>query len=228
MNLLKSRRILVLSIAGIVLAVAIIAAIIIANDPYRGLEKERGNIVSEETQEVVGRRLDLSLAALDAQKKNGEDLDLDLYNSIAFDAWTLGDLVLAREISEEYFTHNDLNYGAWNHYGNILSAMGDKEAAEAAYYRSIELAPNVEEYYRDYMNIVAEDPERDEEVKAILEVAIASVGQTSWNMVTLGNWYLEHDDCDRAVDHYKVASDLDPENETIKLDLEELRLQCAE
>jgi tetratricopeptide (TPR) repeat protein len=228
MNLLKSRRILVLSIAGVVLAVAIVTAIIIANDPYRGLETERGNSVDEQTQEVVGRRLDLSLAALDAQKKDGGDIDLDLYNSIALDAWTLGDLVLAREISEEYFTHNNQNYGAWNHYGNILNAMGDKEGAEAAYLRTIEVAPNVEEYYRDYMNIVAEDPERDEEVKAILEVAIAATGQTSWNMVTLGNWYEEHGECDRAIDHYEVAADLAPENENIALDLEELRATCSE
>jgi tetratricopeptide (TPR) repeat protein len=227
MDVLQSRRKLIIGIAGVVVAVAIIWAIVAASNPYRGLETERRNNIDDTTREIVGQRLELSLAALEAQKDVG-DVELDLYTSVIFDAWVMGDLVLARETSEEYFEHNDINYAAWNMYGAVLKEMGDLEGAEDAYMQAIQLNPNVEEYYRDLINVISEDPERSGDVKEALETLIENAGQSSWSMVTLGEWYRENGECDEAIAHYKVAAGLAPELESIQADLESLQKECAE
>lgn len=227
MEVLKTRRKLILGIAGLVVIAAISWGIIAASDPYTGLETERGNSVDESTRNIVEQRLSLSLAALNAQKGT-DDLDLNLYNSIIFDAWTLGDLVLAREMSEEYFELNSVNYGAWNMYGNILVAMGDLVGAEDAYVQAVQLNPNVEEHYRDLINVISEDPERSDDVKEVLETLILNGGQSSWSMVRLGEWYYNNDDCEEAIAHYEVAAQLAPEIEAIQTDLDGLRTECSE
>lgn len=183
--------------------------------------------LDEATRNYFTQRLAIDQAAIEAAKKSGGEVDLNLYLAVASDAYSLGDLVTARTALEAQLAGNALNYSAWNFYGTVLEDMTDYDGAKDAYKKAIDSQAAIEEFYRDYINLlVAHFPGSEQEVKSILELSIKERGQTTWNMVELGDWYREAGDCSQAIEHYTVAVSLSPDNQTIKDDLAELRKTC--
>ena len=183
--------------------------------------------LDEATRNYFTQRLAVDQAAIEAAKQSGAELDLDLYLAVASDAYALGDLVTARTALEVQLEGNALNYSAWNFYGTVLEDMTDYDGAKDAYKKAIDSQAAIEEFYRDYINLlVAHFPGSAQEVKSILELSIKERGQTSWNMVELGDWYKEAGDCSQAIEHYTVAASLTPGSQAIKDDLATLRQGC--
>ncbi len=198
---------------------------------YRGLVTTDDTGLTEEQRQYYLTQIGTSQSALEAQKKTMDinDVDWDLYLSIAYNSAAFGDLVAAREILEEYFTLHQLNPAAYSLYGSVLVRMEDRAGAEEAFRTAVNLQPS-EESYRKLISAVRNNPpddSREDEVKEILEDAVSKIGQTSWLMNELAKWYLAAGDCTAALAHYKVAQDLlPPGNEAIIADIAAAREQC--
>lgn len=197
-------------------------------DPYAGLTTTFEIEMDEATKSLIDSRLSTTLAAIDAAKKSGEEVDANLYQSASVDFYLKGDLVNAREYLETYLAINPLSYIAWNNYGDVLEKMTDYVGAEKAYRKAIEIQGGTEEYYRDLYNLISVHyPERKTEAKQVLELSVDKVGQTNWNMIMLGRWYAVARDCDKAEAHYKVAKSLAPENVSIADEYKEVVKECG-
>lgn len=231
MKFLETRRQFIFGIALLVFVGALVYAGFANSNAwkYQGLTLQSDVEMDEETRNILETRIATTQAAIDAQR-GSDDIDLNLYTNLAFDAILMGDLVLARETYEEYFERNAINYIAWNNYANVLRDMGDTEKAEEAYRKAVELG-GMEEYYSDLIDHIRKndpDGEREDEVKALLEQDVEENGQSSWSMVMLAQWYMDHDDCERALDHYEVAVSLLPDNETLVQEYEDAKDTCAQ
>ena len=227
-----SRQQIVGLIVGVVAVVLVGYAISLAvrpNDPYAGLVLFRETEMDEATREYFTQRLQTTKAAIQAAEESGAEIDLNLYLSAASDAYSLGDLVQAREMLEKQLAGNSINFVAWNNYALVLVDMKDYADAEDAFKQTLEIDSTIEKYYADYADfLVTVYPERRDDLKALVEADLARNGQTVWNMVTLADWYAEAGECDRAVSHYKVAVVLEPKSQALKDDMAALEESCIE
>jgi tetratricopeptide (TPR) repeat protein len=217
----------------VVVALAVYAAAFFTSNEgrYQGLVLQDDTGLTPESQAYFEQQLNTAESAIAAAEASGEEVDWSLYLTAAWNAAALGDLVKARETYEDYLDLNQINPAPWNAYGSVLMRMEDYPAAEDAFKTAAELAPS-EEFFRDWIMAIenqAPNGERDEEVKNILEVSVDTIGQNPWSMTELAQWYLRHDECDKALDHYEVAKDLlPPDNEAIVQDIAAARAQCSE
>lgn len=233
MNLLKSRRQLVLGVALLVLIGTVVYGFLTKQGPvqeqssYEGLVLEEEVIQDNVTREYFLIRLGFLEAALAAQQEAyGEDFDWDLYLDIAHDASQIGDLVTQREAYEDLLALNPINFTAWNNYANVLTFMEDYENAEDAYYKALELNAT-EDHFRDYISFLdtfVEDS--DQRVRETLELGVTVHGQTRYFMVNLGEWYFERGDCENAISHYEIAAANNPDFEDIQLRLNDVQAAC--
>ena len=200
-------------------------------NPYYGLVTEMEVQSTPEVISQLEQQKATALASIQASIEAGERPDLNMYELAAQAAYYLGDLVSAREIYEEYFTENAINPSAWNTYGNILVRMEDWQSAEVAYKTALALAP-AEEYYRDLIKVIARNQERAPEVEVLLLNYIDTLGRTQWVMVSLGDWYAQQGQCEKAIDHYKVAlsiaRDAGGDITPIEQDIESVEQNCVE
>ena len=228
--MMLSRQQLIGGLVGaVVLALVIYGGWLTANSaqPYAGLVTERDVELDESTQAYFEQRLATTLAAIAAAEQAGDEVDLNLYLGAASDAYSLGDLITAREMLEKQLAGNSINYVAWNNYALVLEDMEDYEAAESAYRHTIELEAGVAKYFEDYADFLLDHfPARRDELKAVYENDLARRGQTVWNMTGLGDWYAVGGECGKAVDHYEVAVVLLPDNQALKDDMELLKMTC--
>ncbi len=224
---MNKRTTIVFGIAALVLVATIVYAIVQVTRPYKGLILTQDVEMTEEERTYVEHRIAVTMAALDAQKKADEKVDLDLYLSLAWDYTVLGDLVHARKTYDEYFEHNAINYTAWANYGMIARRMGDIEAAEEAYIKALTYNPT-EANYRNYITLLQNyfEGTRDDEVLSRLQEGVTRVGQTSWFMVTLAEYYKTHGNCQAAFEHYEAAIALAPDITAIVDDYNLAKSQC--
>jgi len=236
MNFFQTRRQIVLGLAFLVLIVALFYGAL--NKPKMGTGEPTDLITQREIELddnlrfLYDFRVETFKSALAAQEHfeelTGQRKDWDLYIEIASNANMIGDLETARYYYEEMLKLNPLHYTVWNNLGNVQYRQGDYEAALSSYAQVIELYPS-EEGYRDYIRVLAleETGDRDEEIKEALEEGVSRVGQTSWFMVQLAEWYWQHDECDQAYAHYEVAMDIAPDLEAIEKDYNEAKQTCG-
>lgn len=226
---MNTRRKLVYGVAAGVLAIALVYGFMKWQDPYAGLTLTEDVEITDLERSYVEQRIAVTRAALDSQA-GSEDLDLDLFLTLAWDYTLIGNLVDARETYEEYFTHNAINYTAWANYGTILKKMGDIKLAEEAYLKAIEYNPT-EGNYRNYVVLLRDyDPEgdREEEVLNVLNEGVARVGQTPWFMVAIAEWYMNDENCEEAFVYFELAMDLAPEVTAIAEDYAMAKAACEE
>jgi tetratricopeptide (TPR) repeat protein len=229
MKLLQTRRNIVIAIALLVLLIAAIYGIIQMSSPYYGLNLETSVEMTDEERFFVTQRIEVTESALQAQRAV-EDVDLDLLLGLAFDYSLIGDLVGSREVYEEYFEYNNINYSVWANYAGVLKKMQDIDGAEKAYLTALELRPS-EAYYRNYISFLQnyfDEGERDADIIAALEAGVISQGQTPWFMVALANYYLDHDECQKAFDHFDVLLTLLPDNTGVVDDYERAKETCGQ
>lgn len=220
-----------LILAAIVIIVAGGYWLFQTTNPYYGLVTHMEVQSDPETVTTLQQQLAQALSSIKASQKAGQQPDLNLYEIAGLNAYYLGDLAQAREIYEEYFTYNSINPAAWSTYGNILYNMEDWVGAEEAYRTALQLAP-MEEFYRDLIQVVSHDENRIAEVEDILLNYIDVLGQTQWVMVELGSWYAEDGQCQKALDHYKVALTIARNEsgpvESIEQDIQIIEDTCVE
>ena len=227
------RRTAIWAVCGVVLAVVLVVGgvkLFGANDPYTGLTLWRETQIPEETRIILEQRIATTNASIAAKLSAGEDVSNDLYESLAYDAYVLGDLVTARESYERVVNANPLYYIGWNAYANTLEAMGDYDDAERAYRQALSLAPDVDTYYTDLTDLLTTRfTGRDEEVLALLQQGVDMLGQRLTFMIALAEWYTTHGDCDRAIAHYKVVASLNPAvAESVNVKIADIRATCSE
>lgn len=227
------RRMSIWAVCGLVVVAALVFGgwkLWSAQDPYAGLTLWRETTIPSETRQLLEQRIAMTEASIAAKESAGEEASIDLYQSLAFDAYVLGDLVRARVNYEYVVNANPLYYIGWNSYGNTLDAMGDYVGAERAYRQALSLAQDVETYYTDLAELLTTRfTGRDEEARAVLEVGVDMLGQKQSLMVALAEWYVAHDDCDRAIAHYKVVATLNPATlESVNAKIAAARVTCAE
>lgn len=215
----------------VVIAVSVIVVLLLAGfgvwkafprlfDKYAGLKLTMEVQMDDATRTLLQGRVATAQAALDASIKNGDKLEMNSYLVIAENQYILGDLVKSREAYETYLGLNPISYVAHNAYATVLEAMGDYEIAETEFKTAITLN-STEEYHRDYVEFLTTHyPERTEDYKQAIDAAYTALGQTTWTMITLGDWDFAHGDCDQGVQHYAVAK-------TLTKDSQELGAQIA-
>lgn len=196
---------------------------------FIGLNHTIDRGLDEATRTYLNEQLAAAQQSLETAKVNGDEINLNLYITIAQNAYLMGDLVTARRAIEAQLEGNSLNYTAWNTYAQILEDMGDLDKADAAYAQAIDLGGTVEEFVRQYVEFLEEHyPDRRETVKNLLEQSVAVGGQTAWNMQSLARWYRDAQDCYQMNAHYKVAAAIMDGNDNIKKDWESDKLVCAQ
>lgn len=231
----KTRRIIVLGIAFIVLLVAVIYAFASKNSVIvsstdgssnEGLVLEEEFDIDEATRITFEHRMAVAEAAIDARAEV-DDVDQYLILALASDADFIGDLEKARTTYEQLLQLNPINFVVWGNYANVLARMGALELADEAYWQALNLnatEAQFEKYIR-FLNLHKPEGYRDR-VKEMYELAITAHGQKKWIMLGLADWYLEANDCSQAVAHLQVAKQLDPEDEYIDVDIEKARDAC--
>ena len=223
---------IVWGIGGLVLAALLVfggwGLWLAAHDPYAGLTLTRETSVDDATRALLEQRIATTRASITALESAGEDVPVEMYESLAYDSYLMGDLVTARENYEIILNENPLYYVAWNSYANVLDVMGDYANADHAYLQAVEHAVDIDEYYLDYAKFLgARYTDRDEDQRLVLEQAVKVVGQTSALMVALAEWYTEHGDCDRAIAHYQVARTANPAAaESVDAQIAAARIAC--
>lgn len=217
-----SREQRVFGLIGLAVALAIGFGIYawMNRDPYAGLVTRIEVQSDEGVRTLAQQRIATAQASIEATKAVGEEIDINMYASIASDALLIGDLVLARESLEAAIAENSLNSAYWSSYGYTLRLMQDWENAKQAYLRAVELTP-MEQTYRDAVGILKEQfPSEKEKVKALYEDSVETLGRKMFNMLGLANWYAEAGDCTRAKDHFDVAKAL-AENPDVRQQVED-------
>ena len=223
-----SRKTLVYGIALVVVLIAVIYGVTRSSNPYPGLTLTVEADITDEERSYVENRIVVTENALAIQRED-EDVDLDLLLSLAWDYTIVGNLVDAREIYEEYFDYNAINYTVWANYGIILKRMGDIDGAEDAFLTALQLNPT-EANYRNYVTLLEDyfdAGEREDDMFAALQDGVTRVGQTSWFMIKLAEVYVNRGDCETAFEHYEIAIDLEPEITAIVDDYEQLKETCT-
>ncbi|MEK7529857.1 MAG: hypothetical protein AAB570_02940 [Patescibacteria group bacterium] len=158
--------------------------------------------------------------ALSSLEYDPEDLSANV--TLAVLELSLGRYADARERMEFVLSRNQLNAVNWTVFGDVALKMGDYEAAELAYLKSLEISVDqqvifkLEQVWREHL------PSQTDNIEALYRDAIAAEGQKRFYLVQLAAWYEERDRLDEAASHLKVASDLEPDNEELKAAYEEM------
>lgn len=229
-------------VAGICLVVAVVTGVILVSS-YSGADisnRVKGNgsdnfitqaevDLDETTRYYFENRIAVGEAAIKAREEVGQE-DLLILFAIASDASFVGDLEKARTNYEAYLQVNPINYTIWTNYAGVLEDMGDVDGAELAYLQAIDIAATEDHFgrYLRFLKYNYQDGSRDEDILATLELALETFGQKEWIMMDLGEWYEDHGECTRAINHYEVAQQVNPSNESIQKDIDRVRTQCKE
>jgi tetratricopeptide (TPR) repeat protein len=161
--------------------------------------------------------LEASIASQGEEPGLGDLLDLgNAYN-------TIGELAKAKETYGQILLRSPSDAPALENLGSTLYLMQDYLGAEEAWLAAAEISGSEPHILRLVTLINDHIPEHKAQVQDILEIAITHLGQTPGLLAALGEWYFEQGDFARAISHYEVALDVDPENEILQTRLEEIR-----
>lgn len=200
-------------------------------NPYYGLVTQMDVQSTPEDIALIQAQLSSALASIEASLKAEQEPDLNMYEVAGQSAYYLGDLAQAREIYEKYLKIHKINPVAWNTYATILYRMEDWKKAEEAYRKALELSVT-EENYRDLIRVIAKDDTRDSEIETLLLNYVDTLGQTQWVMVELATWYEAHSQCQKAIDHLKVARsiarDQGADISILEEDIKRIKATCAQ
>lgn len=163
-----------------------------------------------------------------AARDSVDDVDSFLIFATATDADFLGDNVKAKSLYEDYLQVSPTDFTALANYAGLTARMGYLDLAEETYQHILEIAPTEDDInrYIRFLKFHYHDGSRDDDIRRLYERAIDLFGQREWLMLGLAEWYEEHDDCKAAIDHYEVALQLNPANESTQKDLDKTRSQC--
>lgn len=127
--------------------------------------------------------------------------------------YTVGNLEKSAEQYRDILSTNPQDPPALENLGQTLYEMRDYEGAAVSWQKAIDASPYEVTYIRLADLLVEKFSERNEDVRLILEHAVVNLGQTYGVMIRLGDWYARNNQYDRAVSHYEVALQLNPNND---------------
>ncbi len=191
---------------------------LISGDRYPGFVNQEEVEIPPEARMQWEARLDTALASL----AHDPD-DLSQLQTTAVLELELGLYADARGHMEQVLDKNEINPVAWTIYGDIAAKMHDYETAELAYAKSLELSIDqqvllkLENVWRNNL------PSQYPNIEVLYQDAIVSVGQQPFLLIRLAQFYADEGRYEEAASHLKVAMDLDPENEDIKTDYENMK-----
>jgi tetratricopeptide (TPR) repeat protein len=169
--------------------------------------------LSEEAKAELELRIQTLEAAMATDSEIAGDISkiLELGNL----KYRFGDLAGAREQYEKILSTHPTDAPAHENLGQTLLEMGDFAGAEEHWRAAIAASPYEVTYIKLADLIVEQFPDRQAEIQPLLEEAIATLGQSAGLLVRLGEWYAANGLYDEAISHYKVAKQLEPDNEGI-------------
>ncbi len=149
-------------------------------------------------------------------------LDLGIYKN------TLGDLAGARDAFTTATELNPVSHVAWGNLGDTLAEIGDLSGAERAYEKALDLV-SLPVYYEKYANFLEiYYPNRTDDLEALLQRAVAGLGQEPWLIARLAQFYEAHDRLAEARSHLEVLVRLLPDDASVRRDLERVERKIAE
>jgi tetratricopeptide (TPR) repeat protein len=151
------------------------------------------------------------------------DEDISLYLRLGNLYYGIGELKLAADQYLYILSGHPTDAPALENLAQVQVERGDYAGAEASW-RAALLTEPYEPTYLKLADLITEHfPDRQAEVQPLLEDAIATLGQSVGLLTHLGDWYADNGMYDEAISHYEVALQLDPDNEGLKNDLDDLR-----
>lgn len=220
--------------SALLMAIAVLVAVGIfwysetIHEPAKPVELvltvDRG--MDEATRAQFESRIQAELDAMAADPAAAEDISQILSLGILY--YTVGDLGAAKAEFEKILARFPNDAPAHENLGQTLLEMGDGAGAEAHWRTALAISPYEQTYLKLVDYLYEFHPERVNEIQGILEDAIANLGQSANLLVKLGGWYEQDGQYDRALSHYKVAKQLEPDNESIDKLIEDLREKMNE
>ncbi len=207
--------VILLAGAGVYLALTLNDSFEIA-DHYEGLttEVEREGLTAEKRAEHEADVARLTQEIIDTDATGA--YNLHLYFERAYHLSRLGHL---RAAFEDYLVVSQGDPGnetAWNNMAELMIDMGDPIAAEGYFLKAIEAYPADSTYnqlYNYYMEYRTED--RMDLIGPLLQNQIAENGGSVPAYVHLAEWYLAQGNKEKALEYYRQAILLDPDNEAL-------------
>jgi len=189
--------------------------LVLINWVDRGLSKEA-------KAELEKRREDL-----DGSMKSDEKIAKDISKILTLGNlnYSLGELALAKEFYEKILKDYPNDAPSHENLAQTLKEMGDFDGAELHWRKALILNP-YDGTYLKLADLIDENfTDRRLEIRTLLEEGISVLGQSPSLLIRLGDWYRQEGDYERAISHYKVALQLDPENMALKTLIEETQAQ---
>jgi len=191
-----------------------------SSEPSLTTTVDRG--MSEEQLQLFRDRI-AEFETMVADNEANGTRDLSVILSLGNLYYQIGELETAVTWYREILRTNPEDAPALENLSQTQIEMGDWAGADV----SLRAAVNVSAYEPTYIRLAdlidAHFPERSAEIQAILETAIANLGQTSGLLSRLGRWYADNGMLDEAISHYQVAHQIDPDDQAVKQELERLK-----
>ncbi len=176
--------------------------------------------IAEEFQPIFDQKIAELEAVIEEQ---GADPNIGDLLRLANAYYEVGELAKAKDTYAKILIQNPDDVPALENLGTTLYEMKDYYGAEEAWVAATELAGSEYHIIRLADLIDEHIPEHRDRVGPMLELAIAEIGQTPALLARLGEWYFDQGNYERAVSHYQVAISLAPDDEGLKVRLEEIR-----
>ncbi|MBU0646237.1 tetratricopeptide repeat protein [Patescibacteria group bacterium] len=139
--------------------------------------------------------------------------------------YQMGELATSIEYYDRILKDHSTDAPALENKGQSLYEMGDFAGAEQNWLKALE-SNQYELTYIRLAKIYNEDlPERQAEVKDLMETAIVNLGQQKSLLLILGHWYRDNGYVDEAISHYEIVLKLDPGNKDVQKEIDRLREQ---
>jgi len=183
--------------------------------------------ISEEDLAIQRQKI-ADLEAQIAEKNAAGERDINLILQLGNLYYGIGELEKSVEQYNDILSTHPNDAPSLENRGQALLEMGDYVGALESWQQALAVNPYEVTYLRVADLITEHFPESQDQVRIVLENAITNLGQTAGLLKRLGEWYEANEMYDEAISHYKVALQLDPDDEWLKNQIDIVKQKKAE